>query len=598
MRADEYSEERVTSDGLAIPIGRRHLHDASAGEPGARAVAEVNTVIDAFVANHYAFHPHRAIWDGRHALDGRIPDFSASAIAERIAALERWRARLRALRPRAGFNPAHQDAGPSFETTALRSQVARDLAMAEHACAEELFRWREWRQHERNPGFYHGILDVSIYVKRPYAPAADRLEALTRHLRGVPAVLAAARANLRESASRPTLEQSVFAFRELADYYRNQLRAAGAAMAPTPARQQAFHEAIGIASGAVQEFVASLRERLGQATGNFRVGPAALAAMLLHGELVDLPLERLRAVGLDDLELNQARASEIAGRHGLTPLEAFDRLTQDRYQAHEVLTTATRVVAELRAVLAESGMVAMPDAALCHVVATPSFMRAGAAFMDAPGPFETPGQPAYFYITLPDPDWPATVQADWLAKLNPWGLRNTAAHETYPGHLLHFLRVGRHPADVARAFTSYACVEGWAHYAEQLILEAGYGAGDDWAELAQVGMAVLRDCRYLATLDLHAGSTTIPEAAAFIEARTHLAPIRCQQEAARCAQDPGSLYYALGKLMVLKLRADYQREAGTEYSPRRFHDALLACGAPPVPLARRMLLRDPTGDPV
>jgi uncharacterized protein (DUF885 family) len=222
-------------------------------------------------------------------------------------------------------------------------------------------------------------------------------------------------------------------------------------------------------------------------------------------------------------------------------------------------------------------------------------MRSGSAFMDVPGPFEQPGLPAYFYVTLPSADWPPDVSQAWLAKLNPWGLLNTASHEVLPGHMVHFAHLSQVPSNAARAITSYGAIEGWAHYAEEMLIEAGYGVREPRVEMAQLTMALLRDCRCLVAIDLHTGRLTLAEAAQRIGAETGLAAIRCRQEARRGAQDPAYCVYTLGKLMLRKLRADYARQEGQRYSLRGFHDALLACGAPPIPLARRMLLAEPAG---
>jgi uncharacterized protein (DUF885 family) len=545
-----------------------------------------NSDVRAFVAAYYAFHPHCAIWDGLHAYDGTVPDFSRSAIQRRIADLERWGEQLRAY---TGLVPT---TGP------LATQLERDFALIEHARALELFRWRDWCPHERAPTFYHGALDVSIYLKRQYAPAGERLAALTRHLSAIPEVMAAAQANLRLPLAGPAIHHAIHTYSALAEYYDRDLRMGALGLATHDQEKAAVRAALTRAIAAVRDFVAFLRDQLSDPPGEFRIGASMLSTMIQVGEHVDLPLDRIRSIALADLARNRERAAEVAARMGLTPVSAIASLGQVHLAEGEVLAAVSAITEALRAFMAASDVidVSAVDDAVYHVIETPPFMRAGSAFMDTPGPFEQPGQPAYFYVTLPDPTWPSNVRESWLRKLNPWGLTNTAAHEAIPGHLVHFLHLARVPSAPARAFTSYASIEGWAHYAEQLLIETGYARDDPRAEFAQLTMATLRDCRLLIALDLHAGDTSLEQAADFIAANTHMAPIRCRQEAMRCAQDPGCLYYALGKLMLLKLRADYARQEGERYSLRRFHQAFLDCGAPPLPLARRMLLDDPAGD--
>jgi uncharacterized protein (DUF885 family) len=541
------------------------------------ALAPVSRRVEEYVARHYAFHPHMAIWDGRHEHDGRVPDYSPGAIATRVRELDEWT----------------QEVAPCR----LDTQAARDLALVDYARRYEIFRWREWRPHERNPAFYYGALDVSIYLKREYADADERLRGLTSHLEGVHEVLLSARQNLRTRLPREALAQAIQSYTGLAEYYDRHIRQAGRLLARDRAALAAFERAAQRATSSVTRFVAYLRERLAEPAGDYRLGEPLFTGLLARAELLDVDLSQLRRAAEDDLARSHARLEELAGRSRVTVDQALRELGRAGLPLGAVLSYAEGAVDEMRAFLSRAGVVDLEPTESMHlqVVETPTFMRSGAAFMDVPGPFERPGLPAYFYVTLPGADWPADVSQAWLAKLNPWGLQNTTSHEVLPGHMLHFAHLARVPSSAARAITSYGSVEGWAHYAEEMLIETGYGRHDPRVEMAQLTMALLRDCRCLVALDLHTGRLTLTEAAQRFAAVTGLAPIRCRQEARRGAQDPAYCVYTLGKLMLRKLRDDYARQEGQRYSVRRFHDALLACGAPPLPLARRMLLADATG---
>ena len=48
--------------------------------------------------------------------------------------------------------------------------------------------------------------------------------------------------------------------------------------------------------------------------------------------------------------------------------------------------------------------------------------------------------------------------------------------------------------------------------------------------------------------------------------------------------------YTLGKLEILKLRADYKKKIGTNFSLQQFHDEFMKQGAPPIPIVRRAML--------
>lgn len=555
----------------------------SQGDPSADLVRR-------YVAEHYAFYPHRAVWDGRHEHDGTVSDLSPASIQARITALERWDAPLRTARLAATIVP---DEPP------LAAPDARDLALVEYFRRQELFSLRDWQAHATIPAFYYAMLDLSIYIKRPYAPASVRFDALTRHLLAIPDLLAGARASLRGPCSRLALLNGAGLFEGVAAHYESELAAGARTLAPEVTPQPAFEGALSAAVAALRDFVTFLRARLAERPeGDFALGGNLLQAVIRHLELVDMPLDQLRAWGLDELRSLLARVEELTIQVGGAPSRAFAALSRRRPSEDQVLAAAGVAIDELREFVRAAQLVEIWDEGPFQVDRTPSYLRGGTAFVEPPGPYELPGLPTFVYITLPDPTWSEDQRRAWLNKLNPWGLRNTAAHETYPGHLLHFQHLARNASEAARTFTSFASLEGWAHYGEYLLIEQGYGSGNPRTELAYLAMALLRVCRLLVTLDLHEHAITLREATDFVQRTTHLPLVRCRLEALRAAQDPRIIGYTLGKLLLLRLRDDYARQEGPRYSLRRFHDALLACGAPPLPLTRQMLLRDPGPDPL
>ena len=132
--------------------------------------------------------------------------------------------------------------------------------------------------------------------------------------------------------------------------------------------------------------------------------------------------------------------------------------------------------------------------------------------------------------------------------------------------------------------------EGWAHYAEQMMLEEGFGAGDPKIKLAQLSEALLRDCRYVAGIKLHTENWTVKRAAQLFEEKGFQEPANAYEEARRGAWNPTYLYYTLGKLQIYKLREDYKRAQGKNYSLHRFHSEFVRQGAIPIKLVRQILL--------
>ena len=166
-----------------------------------------------------------------------------------------------------------------------------------------------------------------------------------------------------------------------------------------------------------------------------------------------------------------------------------------------------------------------------------------------------------------------------------------SAHEVYPGHFVNFA-IDRHlPLTLSeKLLTATSFVEGWAHYDEQMMVDQGWGNGDPRVRLMQLREAIWRNARYVAGVKMHTQGMTVPQAIAFFETQAFLDPANARAEAKRGTQDATYGYYTLGKLEILKLRADYKKKLGPAFTLARFHHDLLQYGDPAIPLLRPLLL--------
>ena len=133
-------------------------------------------------------------------------------------------------------------------------------------------------------------------------------------------------------------------------------------------------------------------------------------------------------------------------------------------------------------------------------------------------------------------------------------------------------------------------VEGWAHYAEQMMIEEGFGNGDPKLRLGQLADALLRLSRFVVGIRLHTNGMTIDEATRFFMENAYMGETPSRIEAERGAFDPTYISYSVGKLALLKLRDDYKRNRRSAFSLQEFHDRILVNGLAPIWVHRQMLL--------
>jgi len=298
-------------------------------------------------------------------------------------------------------------------------------------------------------------------------------------------------------------------------------------------------------------------------------------------------------VGYDDLHRNQAELRRVAAQIDAkrTPEAILQDLENDHPAADGLLPAFRDVLGGMRSFIETKHIVTIPSKVPPIVEETPPFMRAlTSASMDTPGPYEKVAKEAFFNVTLPEKSWPAKQIDEYLQGFNRGTIVSTAIHEVYPGHYVQFLWVPYASSKVRKLMGCGSNAEGWAHYTEQMMLDEGYGKGDLKLRLGQLQDALLRNARFIAGIQMHTGKMTMQEAVEFFVKEGHQVRPTAEKEAKRGTSDPTYLVYTLGKLEILKLRDDYKKMKGAQYTLQGFHDEFLKQGNPPIKIVRRALL--------
>ena len=526
--------------------------------------------VETFLEGYFARNPNFATWAGKHEHDGRLPDWSPEGIEERAA----W---LRSERERAlAFEPDCLDERRRIEREAVAAQIDGDLF------------WIEAGWPWRNPIYYAGPMDPALYLTRNYAPLEQRMRAYVEYARAVPGTAAQVRANLRTPMPRSFAELGVLSFSGLAGYFEADVPAVFAAVEDADL-QAAFREANAAAAAAARQLGAWFHDQIATSPEEgFALGPDHFLRMLRDTERVDVSLAELEAAGRRELERNLEALREAcaAWAPGVPITECLARVQAEKPPEGPV-GAARRQLAGLRRFVEETELVSIPGDEEAQVEEAPPYQRWNSAYIDIPGPFDR-HLPAIYYIAPPDPAWTPEDRAAYIA--GEADLLFITAHEVWPGHFLQFLHSNRAESLVGRLFVGYGFAEGWAHYSEELIWEAGFGAGDLKTRIGQLQNALLRNVRYLVALGLHTGGMSVAEAERMFREEAFQDVANARQQAARGTFDPAFLNYTLGKLMVRKLREDWTASRNGRVAWREFHDRLLSYGGPPIPLVRAAML--------
>ena len=515
--------------------------------------------------------PYFAVYQGAHQYDGKWADWSAAGLKARGDFLRGVIAQAK------GFD------GLSKEDAFTRDYMVK-------VAEGQLFWLEEADQPHKNPAWYVGNFDPNVYLTRDYADRPTRLKALLTFLQGVPAAATQIQANLKDPLPKSFIQFGASAFGGYAEFYKGDMLKAFADV-KDPALQQQVADAAIKAAAAMDGLTVWLKGQEANATQDFVLGEAKFSRMLSATEGVDVPLGELEKAGQADLKRNQdALTAECAKfAPGKSVQDCMVKLNADRPDGGAV-AEATRQIPALTAFVKAQDLVSIPGTEQALVRQSPPYNAQNGAYIDPPGPFEK-GIPSIYYIAAPDPSWPMEKQLAYIPGKKD--LLFTSVHEVMPGHFLQFLHANRSPSMFGRLFVGYAFAEGWAHYSEEMIWEAGYGAGDPATHIGQISNALLRDCRFLSAIGMHARGMTQEQSKQLFITQCFQDEGTAEQQAARGTYDPAYLNYTLGKLMIRKLRDDWTASRGGRAGWKAFHDTFLSYGGPPIPLVRQSMLGEP-----
>jgi|HubBroStandDraft_1064217.scaffolds.fasta_scaffold00011_48 uncharacterized protein (DUF885 family) len=551
----------------------------SAGSSPAVASPSYQDLVKAYVDDGFRVHPSQASFAGLHDYDSRLDDVSPAAHAAEIKRLKTALAGFDAV------DPATLDPGDRDDREVLIGQIKGALLYEE--------RVPTWRT---NPDLYTQLATSSVFalVQRNFAPLPERMRSAIARERQIPAMLATAEHTLRDSP-RAFVEIALQNVGGAVDFFKTGAPQAFAEVADTRLQQEftAANKAVLKALEAYGHFLES--DLLPRARGNFALGAEALAEHLADFDLVDVPLDRLREVAWAHLRAEQSVFAETAHRVDPTGTleQAIARLQSDHPKPDGLVAEASNELAGLKQFILDHRILTIPPEADLRVAETPGFARALViAEFDPPGPLEQHAREAFYYVTPPSATLTAKQTDEYLGAFDYSDFLVTSAHEVWPGHYMQFLTNKAHPewSLVRKLVGVQSTTEGWAHYSEQMMVDAGLGDAAPLLRLGQLEEALLRDCRMVASLEMHLHGMTVEEATRLFVKECYVPEPAARPEAYRGTSDPGYMTYTLGKLAILKLREDYRQKLGDKFTLGDFHDRFLAAGLVPIRIIRRELL--------
>jgi hypothetical protein len=461
----------------------------------------------------------------------------------------------------------------------------------------ELFENRTVKPRQTDPTFYTGVIGNAVYslTGRHYAPPNERFAHVAKRLALVPALVAAAEANLTRPPRITTLQAIDENDGNLEMYAGLTSDDAGASVATRAAVARALPAAL----ASLRAFGTYLRAQLlPRSDGNPRVGAVVYDRELLladgttetRAQLVaeaqaDFDRDRATMLALaipyDQKFFPNAVADESGPRaEDIVVRRVLDRLAQDHPTRTTIFKTAAADVAASEAFLAANPIVVLPSPSSLHVVPTPDFMAGfSGASMDPAGPF-TPLAGSYYYIDKIPKSWPAARVDSYLRDFNDYEMKLLSIHEAVPGHYVQFRYNAGVPSIVRRAIGNGSFEEGWAVYGEGMMIDAGYDHGDPRLHLFQLKWRLREEANTIIDAAFHTGDLSEGRCRDLLERQAYQERSEAETKWHRLqlSHDQLTSYY-VGLSAIRHAEAAERTRLGDAFSVEAFNAALLRMGS-------------------
>ncbi len=543
------------------------------------------SLADNFIEKLLVLNPEWATSLGDHRYDDRMGDYSLAGIEKEMKLFQLYLDSLNMISP------------------AKLSQTNQiDYEILKMNLESMLFSRKTLRAYEWNPLSYNMGGAIYSLLARDFAPLKQRLENVKNRLLAIPEILQAARANL-QNPPRVHTETAIIQNKGNISLLTTELNNF---IEQAPEMKDVLAPVQEVTLKALEAYGKWLEEDLlPRSEGNFRLGEEKYRKKLYFTLQSDLSKEEILTRAQEELDKTQKQMYETAallyakfypGKAVPGPENkkeviktVLDRLADDHPNNLTIVPIAKEKLAECTEFVRVKNLVSVPDEPI-RIIVMPEFQRGVAvAYCDAPGALEEKGDTFYAISPTPD-DWNAKRVLSFFREYNNYMLDNLTIHEAVPGHYLQLMHSNQFkaPTKIRTIFASGTFIEGWATYAEQLMVEAGYGGPE--LKMQQLKMRLRLIINAIIDQKIHTGGMTEEEAMSLMMNEG----FQEEGEAAgkwrrACLTSTQLSTYFVGNLEVNDIRARYETKYGPNVNIKEMHDKILSFGSPAAKFVMEML---------
>jgi uncharacterized protein (DUF885 family) len=547
-------------------------------------------LVQEFMDDYFKFHPVTATWVGYHKYDALLDDLSSDALKKKIEWLEKYRERF-----------------SKFDSKKLSRDNEIDRRILLEKIDEMLFELKELKEHEWNPLLYNSIIgDGLMYlITQDFAPGTERLKNAIERVKQIPRFVEQAKLNLKD-APQIHIETAIKQNKGNINILKNDLIKFAESLNISDDLKAELKSATEKAIASLDDFGRWLENELKPISKrDFRLGKELYYKKMKHYLKTDLTPDQILSLAESEKSKTHEEMYQIAlplykyyygkepkGKDKLEVIKAvLDKIVLEHPKPNEIMERIKSDLNYLTQFVKEKDLLTLDESKPLVVRETPEYQRGVAvASLEAPGPLEKNMKTFYNVSPIPD-DWTPEQVESYLREYNYYSLLELSIHEAIPGHYVQLYYSNRCPSIVRSVFWSGTMVEGWAVYAERLMIENGILNNDPKMKLIHLKWYLRVIINAILDHKIHAGNMTQEEAIELMTREGFQEKAEAEGKWRRACLTSAQLSsYFTGFQEIMKLREEYMKLKDEKFNIKEFNEKLLSHGSPPVKYLREILL--------
>lgn len=540
---------------------------------------------DGFVTSLWKINPGWASGVGYHKYDSILSIYDAN---EEKRQLE--------------FVNAQLDSLKQFNIDDLSDNNKTDFQMIKNQLESTIFSIKEMKSSEWNPSEYNVCGAFAEILNGNYDSLEVRLRAFNKKMNAIPAYYEAAKKNIKN----PTIEHTELAIAQNlggSSVFDADLKTALEKSKLSAAEKKEILDKAQVSVKAITDYASWLKALPNKTPRSFRLGTALYAKKFNFDIQSSYTPDEIYKIAVDHKKDLHDKMFVLADKlwtkyKGNEPKPAnkldlikqvIDKISLQHTTPEKFQSEIEKQIPELTAYVKAKDLLYIDPSKPLVVRKEPAYMAGVAgASISAPGPYDKNGNTYYNVGSMSG--WTAENAESYLREYNDYILQILNIHEAVPGHYTQLVYSNQSPSIIKSILGNGAMIEGWAVYAEKMMLESGYKNSDEmW--LMYYKWNLRATCNTILDISVHTKNMSKEAALDLLTKEAFQQQAEADGKWKRVTLSQVQLCsYFTGYTEIYNLREELKKQEGDKFNLKKFHEKFLSFGSAPVKYIKELML--------